>query len=123
MEEIRTAIAQVLSAPVHDTPVSTPPHDLPQPFTLPEIQAWLDTTTKKRYDLHLLTTDPLYNSRRAWACMEMSTLLAEALEEVRIMSASLQADSTALRSRATALRQHATALIERRRSTSNTIDE
>jgi len=41
MEEIRTAIAQVLSAPVHDTPVSTPPQDLPQPFTLPEIQAWL----------------------------------------------------------------------------------
>src|SRR5215831_936622 len=44
MEEIRAAIAQILSAPVPDTSVSTIPHDLPQPCTLSEIQAWIDTT-------------------------------------------------------------------------------
>src|SRR5215831_21050033 len=57
MEEIRTAIARVRSAPVHDTPVSTPPHDLPQPFTLSEIQAWIDTTKQKRLDLHRLAVE------------------------------------------------------------------
>jgi hypothetical protein len=104
---------------VQDTPVSTTPDNLQQPFTLPEIQAWIDATKKKRDDLHLLTTDPLYNSRREWAFLEMSTLLAEAIEEVRIIGVSLQEDSTALRSHATALRQRSTALIERRRSTSD----
>lgn len=119
MEEIRAAIARVLSAPVQDTLVATTPHDLPQPFTLPEIQAWIDTTKQKRDDLHVLAADPLYNSRREWAFLEMSTLLAEAIEEVRIISVALQEDSRALRSRATALRQHSTALLERRRSTSD----
>jgi CheY-like chemotaxis protein len=115
IEEIRAAMAQVLSASVHDTPVSTPPHDLQQPFTLAEIQAWIDTAKQKRDDLHLLTTDPLDKSRREWAFLEMSKLLAEAIEEVRVLSVSLQEDSRALRSHATALRQHSTALIERGR--------
>ena len=113
MEEIRAAIARVLSAPVQDTPVSTPPNDLHQPFTLSEIQTWIDTTKKKRDDLHLLAADPLDKSRREWAVQNMSTLLAEAIEEVRVLSTSLQEDSQALRSHATALRQHSTALIER----------
>src|SRR5262249_51660570 len=94
-------------------PMSTP-LDGPQPsFPLPEIQTWIDTTKRKRYDLHLLAADPLYNSRHEWAFQEMSKLLAEAIEEVRVISASLQADSTALRSHATALRHHSTTLIER----------
>src|SRR5215510_15649271 len=115
MEEIRAAIARVLSAPVHDTPVSTTPNDLQQPFTLSEIQAWIDAAKKKRDDLYLLAAEPLYNTRREWALREMSTLLAEAIEEVRVMSASLQTDGQALRSHATALRQHSTELIERGR--------
>jgi len=115
MEEIRAAIAQILSAPVHNTPVSTPPHDLQQPFTLSEIQAWIVTTEQKRDDLHLLAADSLDKSQRKWAFLEMSTLLADAIEEVRIISVSLQEDSMALRSRATALRQHSTELIERGR--------
>jgi CheY-like chemotaxis protein len=113
IEEIRAAIARVLSVPVHDTSVLTTLDDLQQPFTLAEIQAWIDTTKQKRDDLHLLAADPLYKSRREWAFLEMSKLLAEAIEEVRIISVSLQEDSMALRSRATALRQHSTALIER----------
>ena len=113
IEEIRAAIARVLSAPVQDTPVSTPPHDLLPPFTLPEIQAWIDITKKKRDDLHLLTTDPLYKSRCEWAFMEMSTLLAEAIEEVRVISASFHDDSQTLRTRATELRHHSTALLAR----------
>ena len=48
--------------------------------------------------------------------MEISKLLQEAIEEVRVISASLQEDSQALRSRATALRQHSDVLLERGRS-------
>jgi len=98
--------------------MSIPPNGLQQSFTLPEIQAWIDTTKRKGYDLHLLAAEPLYNTRRAWACMEMSKLLTEAIEEVRVISASLQEDSQALRSRATALRQHSDVLLERGRSPS-----
>src|SRR5262249_48359979 len=123
IEEIRAAITRILSAPVQDTPVSTPPNDLQQPFTLSEIQSWIDTTKRKRDDLHLLAADPLYNSRREGAFLEMSTLLAEAIEEVRVISASLQEDSTALRSHATALRQHSTALIERGKRASDQLGQ
>jgi len=99
--------------------MSTPPTGLQPSFTLPEIQAWIDTTNRKRDDLHLLAAEPLYNTRREWAFREMSQLLAEAIEEVRVISASLQDDSQALRSRATALRQHSHALIERGRRASD----
>ena len=101
--------------------MSIPPNGLQQSFTLPEIQAWIDTTKRKGYDLHLLAAEPLYNTRREWAIMEMSKLLAEAIEEVRVISASLQDDSQALRSRAIALRHHSTALLERGRSTSESV--
>ena len=97
--------------------MSTPPTGLQPSCTLPEIQAWIDTTNRKRVDLHLLAAEPLYNTRREWAFREMSQLLAEAIEEVRVISASLQDDSQELRSRATALRQHSHALIERGRRT------
>ena len=91
----------------------------PKSFTLPEIQAWIDATKRKRLDLYLLAAEPLYNSRREWAFLEMSKLLQEAIEEVRVISASLQEDSQALRSHATELRQHSTALLERRRRASD----
>lgn len=97
--------------------MSTPLHGPSKSFTLPDIQTWIDTAKRKRYNLHLLAADPLYNTRREWAFMEMSQLLAEAIEEVRVLSASLQEDSTELRSRATALREHSTALLARGKRT------
>jgi len=103
--------------------MSTPPTDLQPSFTLPEIQAWLETTNRKRDDWYLLAAEPLYNTRRAWALREMSQLLAEAIEEVRVISASLQDDSQALRSRAATLRHHSHALIERGRSTSECLPQ
>ena len=96
--------------------MSIPPTGLQPSFTLPEIQAWIETTNRKRDDLYLLAAEPLYNTRRAWAFREMSQLLAEAIEEVRVISASLQDDSTALRSRAATLRHHSDVLLERGRS-------
>jgi hypothetical protein len=96
--------------------MSRPPQGLQQSFTLPEIQAWIDTTKQKGDDLHLLAAEPLYNTRRAWAVRELATLLQEAIEEVRVISASLQEDSQALCARATALRHHSDVLLARGRS-------
>jgi len=103
--------------------MSTPTNGLQPSFTLPEIQAWIETTNRRRDDLYLLAAEPLYNTRRAWALREMSQLLAEAIEEVRVISASLQDDSQALRSRAATLRHHSHALIERGRSTSECLPQ
>src|SRR5215468_1667440 len=97
--------------------MSTPTHGLQPSFTLPEIQAWIETTNRRRDDLYLLAAEPLYHTRRAWALREMSTLLAEAIEEVRVLSASLQDDSQTLRTRATELRHYSNALLERGRRT------
>jgi hypothetical protein len=103
--------------------MSTLTHGLQPSFTLPEIQAWIDTMKQKRSDVSLLAAEPLYNSRREWAILEMSTLLAEAIEEVRVISAALQEDSITLRSHATALRQHSDVLLERGRSTSERLPQ
>ena len=103
--------------------MSTPLTGLQPSFTLPEIQAWIETTNRRRDDLYLLAAEPLYNTRREWALREMSQLLAEAIEEVRVISASLQDDSQALRSRAATLRHHSHALIERGRSTSECLPQ
>src|SRR5262247_785213 len=103
--------------------MSTPTNGLQPSFTLPEIQAWIETTNRRRDDLYLLAAEPLYNTRREWALREMSQLLAEAIEEVRVISASLQDDSQALRSRAATLRHHSHALIERGRSTSECLPQ
>src|SRR5437773_10622453 len=97
--------------------MSTSPTGPQQSFTIPEIQAWLDTTKRKGIELHLLAAEPLYSPQRAWAFLEMSTLLHEAIEEVRVMSASLQEHSTVLHSRVTGLRERSTALLDRGRRT------
>ena|SRR5947207_854580 len=97
--------------------MSTPVNGPSTSCTIPDIQEWIATTKRKRLELHLLAAEPLYNTQRAWAFMEMSTLLHEAIEEVRVISASLQEDSTALRSRVTGLRERSTALLERGRRT------
>src|SRR5205809_5597257 len=81
--------------------------------TIPDIQEWKDTTKRKGIALHLLAAEPLYNTRREWAFLEMSTLLHEAIEEVRVLSASLQEHSTALHARVTGLRERSTALLDR----------
>ena len=93
--------------------MSTPRNGPSTSCTIPDIQEWITTTKRKRLELHLLAAEPLYNTRREWAFMEMSTLLHEAIEEVRVLSASLQEHSTALHARVTGLRERSTALFDR----------
>jgi CheY-like chemotaxis protein len=112
IEEIRAAITRVLSAPVHDTPVSTHSHDLHQPFTLAELQAWIDTTKQKRLDLHRLAAEPASSRKRDGAFLDLAALLQEGLEEVRVISASLREESQMVRGAAADLQAYSTQLLE-----------
>jgi hypothetical protein len=90
-----------------------PPPLSPESVTAEQIAAWLVSAERQRLDLDRLLTEPLYNTFRDQALMQMSALLAEAIEEVRVLSATLQEDSQVLRARAQRLREQSTALGKR----------
>ena len=50
--------------------------------------------------------EPLYNTRRELAVIEMSHLLQEAIEEVRVVNAALREQRQALRDRSSAVRAY-----------------
>jgi len=79
--------------------MALPSNGLQQPCTVTQIQDWVSATKRKRLELHLLAAEPLYNTRREWAFMEMSKLLIEAIEKVRAISAELREESQLLRAR------------------------
>jgi hypothetical protein len=93
--------------------MSTPSDRPATPCTAGQIDDWIYATSKKRLDLHLLAAEPLYNTLREQAFMEMSNLLKEAIEEVRVVSASLRDESKALRAHAAELRERSAEIIER----------
>jgi hypothetical protein len=75
-------------------------------------ERWLLKTREKRLQLHMQAAQPLYFARDE-AFREMSTLLQEAMEEVRILTAALrEASQTApppaapLQARAAAAKGH-----------------
>ena len=81
-----------------------------QPCTVAQIQDWVSATKRKRLELHLLAAEPLYNTRREWAFMEMSKLLIEAIEKVRAISAELREESQLLRARLAEQQEESTRL-------------
>jgi hypothetical protein len=83
-----------------------------QPCTVAQIQDWVSATKRKRLELHLLAAEPLYNTRREWAFMEMSKLLIEAIEEVRVINAELREESQQLRARLVELQEESSRLQE-----------
>lgn len=90
--------------------MSTPANEPQQPLTAAQIDAWLSATSLKHMQLYLQGIEPLYNTRRDECFLEMSALLRETIEEVRVVSASLREESTALRAHASELREHSTEL-------------
>src|SRR5262249_52514674 len=92
------------------SPLSPEPQ---KPFTVEQVKEWMSTTDRKRLELHILAAEPLYNSLREWALMQMSELVKEAIEEVRVVSSSLREESEALRLHASELQKHSTELRER----------
>jgi small-conductance mechanosensitive channel len=91
-----------------------------QPITAEQIEAWLHTTQSKRLALHVQATASWNSLSRQQAFMEMSDLLQEALEEVRVISTTLREESQALRAHIAEVREHAAQLRARPHRMKNT---
>ena len=84
-----------------------PPSTGPQkPIIAEQVEEWLQAINRKRLELTLHAMEPLYNTRRELAVMEMSHLLQEVIEEVRMVSASLREQSQAIRDHSSAGRAY-----------------
>jgi len=91
--------------------MSTPSHGSPPPLTVSQVEDWIATATTKHGELHLLATEPLYSTLRDHAVVQMSQLLQEAIEKVRVVSTTLREESQTLHSKAAALRERSAQLI------------
>ena len=90
--------------------MSMPSENPTMPLTATHIETWLTTMNQKRFALYARTKEPHVQAVVFW---EAADLLSEAIEEVRVISASLREDSKALRGRATGLLEHSNELLER----------
>ena len=79
-------------------------HGPQKPMTADQVEEWLQAIDGKRLELTLHAMEPLYNTRRELAVMEMSHLLQETIEEVRVVSASLREQNQAIRDHSAAVR-------------------
>ena len=84
-----------------------------QGFTPQEIDAWLLAAKEKRAALHLQAAAPWHSKEHHEAFTQMSDLLQQAFEEVRVISASLREGSQCVRDHSTELREHSTQLMAR----------
>jgi septal ring factor EnvC (AmiA/AmiB activator) len=89
----------------------TPDPGSQESFTPEQIAAWMAAAEHKRLGLHLLFAEPTLNRDQIF--IRMSDLVKESLEEVRVLSATLQENSQVLRTHARQLREQSTALCER----------
>ena len=84
-----------------------------QGFTPQDIDAWLLAAKEKRAAPHLQAAAPWNSNERHEAFTQMSDLLQQAFEEVRVISASLREGSQCVRDHSTELREHSTQLMAR----------
>ena len=92
--------------------MSRPSKGPQKPITAEQLAQWLSTASRKRLDLHLLAAEPSNSRQRYEAFMDMSDLLQEAFEEVRVISASLREGSQVVRGESADLRAYATQLLD-----------
>ena len=89
------------------------PHD-PQRFpTVQEVDAWLLAAQERRAQLHRYAASPWGSPAGHEAFTEMSALLLEAFEEVRVISESTREGSQEARGTAVDLQTQAAQLMER----------
>ena len=86
-------------------------------LTSHDLDAWLLAAQQRCAHLHLKATDPWISSARYAAFAQLADLLQEALEEVRVVSTQLRADSDGLRRQAEALCQRSQQLVGQQSST------
>ena len=92
--------------------MSTLPNDPKPSFTSQEVDAWLRAARERRAALHIKAAGPWYSNDRYEAFAEMSELLLQAFEEVRMVSESLCEGSQGVRSVSADLQAHSARLIE-----------
>jgi len=93
--------------------MSSYPSDPQKPLTSQELDTWLLAAQEQRAKLHLQAASPHNNLARQQVFMEMSGLLEEAFEEVRVMSAQLREDCQKTRAKAIDLQQRSARLLEK----------
>ena len=88
--------------------------DRPKPLTPEQIEQWIAVISRKRLDLHILATEPWNSPERNAAFIQMTELLQDAIEEVRVISVTLREGSQAIHERSAELLAHSTHLLEQR---------
>jgi hypothetical protein len=86
--------------------MSTSSNDPQQSFSPQDVDVWLLAAAEKHATIHLKAALPWNGHALHEAFTDMSVLVLEAFEEVRVMSAQLREESQAARSRSIALRDH-----------------
>jgi hypothetical protein len=86
--------------------MSTSSNNPEQSFTTQDVDVWLLAAAEKHAAIHLKAAYPGNGHALHEAFTDMSLLLLEAFEEVRVMSAQLREESQTARSRSIALRDH-----------------
>ena len=84
----------------------------PKPVTFQELDAWLLAAHEQRAALHLKAAAPSSSDERQEAFTDMSALLQQALETVRVVSDALREARPAVRGRTIALHEHYAQLLE-----------
>ena len=87
--------------------MSISPHGSQKSFTAEEVQEWLHTAQRKHLELHALATAFPQSPECAVAVTHMSALFEDALEEVRVISASLREESQTVRQQVKDIREYA----------------
>jgi len=93
--------------------MSTPSNAPQKSFTAQEVDEWLRAARERRAALHITAADRWNSAQRQEAFADMSELLQQAFEEVRMVSESLREASQGVRSKVADLRAHSTQLKER----------
>ena len=91
--------------------MSTSFHGPPKSCTVQDMNAWLLASIQKHAELHSKAAGPWQSDQHHAAFMEMSALLQEAFEEVRVISAQLRMESQAVRAKVPDLQAHSARLI------------
>ena len=91
--------------------MSAPFHSSPKSYTAEDVNEWLLATQQKHAELHSKAAGLWQSDQHLATFAEMSALLQEAFEEVRVISGQLRTESQAVRAKATDLQTHSARLI------------
>ena len=97
--------------------MATYPNGSPPSLTPQDIDAWLQAAAERRAALHLKAVSPWPSHYLNDVLTEISDLLQEALEKVRVMNAQSRVDSQAVRAREQALCERSAHLLARNAAT------